>query len=112
MKAHQLVALLLVGSIFALNGLRQFFIEPLAPPLSNTLWFMLQTSPLLAVLPGVLRGSSRGYFYALLVAMLYFVHGVLLTATPDSRTIGLWETGFATGLVAVGALAMRRLNRG
>lgn len=110
MKGHQLLALLLIGSLFALTGLRQFFVQPLATPLANVSWFVIQVAPLLAILPGVLRATGRGFFYAILAAMLYFIHGVMEAATPELRALALWEIGFATGLVAVGAYAMRRLN--
>jgi uncharacterized membrane protein len=111
MKGYQLLALFLIGSLFALTGLRQFFVQPLASPFANVAWFVLQVLPLLAVLPGVLRLSARGFFYAILAAMLYFIHGVMEAATPALRGLALWEIGFATALVAVGAYAMRHLGR-
>jgi uncharacterized membrane protein len=111
MKPYQLLALILIGSLFALTGLRQFFVQPLASPLPNLLWFLLQVAPLLAILPAILQGSARGFFYAILAAMLYFIHGVMQAATPDLRALALWETGFAIALVATGSFAMRRLNR-
>lgn len=110
MKGFQFLALVLLGSLFAVTGLRQFFLEPLPDPLSNGVWFLIQVAPLLLVLPGVLRGSHRGYFYAVLAASLYFVHGAMEAATADLRGAALWETGFAVGLIAVACLAMRRLG--
>jgi uncharacterized membrane protein len=111
MIAFQLPAIALIGSLFALTGLRQFFLQPLASPFSNTLWFLLQVAPLLLALPGVLRATARGFFGAVLAAMLYFIHGVLEAATPQLRVFAWWEIGFATTLVVLGALAMRRLHR-
>ncbi|MFW6094107.1 MAG: DUF2069 domain-containing protein [Pseudomonadota bacterium] len=111
MKGLQFLALVLIGSLFAVTGLRQFFVEPLAASTTNVLWFAIQVLPLVAVLPGVLRGGSRGYFYTILASMLYFVHGVLEAATADQRTLALWETAFAVALIAVASVAMRRLNR-
>ncbi|MBX3705876.1 MAG: DUF2069 domain-containing protein [Pseudomonadales bacterium] len=108
LKGIVLLALMLIGSLFALTGLRQFFVEPLANPLPNTLWFVLQVAPLLVVLPGVLRGSGRGFFYAMLAAMLYFIHGVMQAATPGLRTLALWEVGFSVALIATGWVAMKR----
>ncbi|MFU8817857.1 MAG: DUF2069 domain-containing protein [Pseudomonadales bacterium] len=110
MKGLQFLCLLMIGSLFALTGLRQFFIQPLAGDLTNALWFLLQVLPLLLVLPGVLRGSSRGYFFAILAASLYFIHGTLEAATPDLRTLAFWEVGFAVALIAAASLAMRRLG--
>lgn len=110
MKGFQFLALLLLGSLFAVTGLRQFFLEPLDGTMSNLLWFLIQVAPILLVLPGVLRGTHRGYFYAVLAASLYFVHGAMEAATPDLRAAALWETGFAVALIAVASLAMRRLG--
>lgn len=110
MKGLQFLALVMVGSLFAITGLRQYFVEPLDGDLSNTLWFVIQVLPLLLVLPGILRGSHRGYFYAILAATLYFIHGTMEAATADQRALALWETGFAVALIAVASLAMRRLN--
>ena len=110
MRGLQFLALFLIGSLFAVTGLRQFFVEPLDSALTNTLWFAIQVLPLLLVLPGVLHGRHRGYFYVVLAASLYFIHGVLEAATDDQRTMALWETGFALALMAVATSAMRRLR--
>jgi uncharacterized membrane protein len=111
MKGWQFLCLLLVGSLFALTGLRQFFIEPLAGTFSNVIWFGIQVLPLLAVLPALLRGHSRGYFYAILAASLYFIHGTMEAATDDQLAMALWEVGFAVALIATASLAMRRIHR-
>lgn len=110
MKGFQFLCLLLIGSLFAVTGLRQFFVEPLDTALTNTVWFLIQVSPLLMVLPGVLSGGHRGYFYAVLAASLYFIHGTMEASTSDLRALALWETGFAVSLIAVASLAMRRLR--
>lgn len=111
MKGFQFLCLLLMGSLLAVTGLRQYFVEPLDTAFSNTLWFAIQILPLIAVLPGVLRGTSRGYFYATLAAALYFIHGVLEAVAPDQRALALWETGFAVALILSASLAMRHLAR-
>jgi uncharacterized membrane protein len=110
MKGLQFLALVMIGSLFAITGLRQFFVEPLEGAIANALWFLVQVAPLLLVLPGVLRGSHRGYFFAILAAFLYFIHGTMEAGTADQRALALWETGFAVALVAVSSLAMRRLQ--
>jgi len=110
MKGLQFLALIMLGSLFSVTGVRQFFVEPLDDAVSNTLWFAIQVLPLLVVLPGLLRGSHRGYFYTILAATLYFIHGTMEAATADQRLLALWETGFAVALITVACLAMRRLN--
>jgi uncharacterized membrane protein len=109
MKGFQFLCLILIGSLFALTGLRQFFVTALAEPLPNTAWFVVQVLPLLAVLPGVLRGSARGFFFAVLAAMLYFVHGVWLAVEPGLRALGLWQIAFSIVLVIAASFAMRRV---
>jgi uncharacterized membrane protein len=107
-KGLQLACLLMMGSLFAINGLRQFFVEPLATPHVNLIWFLIQVLPLLAVLPGTLRNRYRSYVFAALVSTLYFIHGVLLASTADLRMLGLWETGFAVSLLIAATYAARR----
>lgn len=110
MRGLQFLTLLLIGSLFALTGLRQFFVEPLATSSSNVIWFVIQVLPLLAVLPGVLRMKVRSYFFAVVAAMLYFIHGVMLASTADLRALGLWEVVFATALMFTATWVMRRLG--
>ncbi|NIP16581.1 MAG: DUF2069 domain-containing protein [Pseudomonadales bacterium] len=108
MKGLQLACLLLIGSLFAINGLRQFFVEPLNTPHVNLIWFLIQVLPLLAVLPGTLKNRYRSYVFAALVSTLYFIHGVLLAATADLRAFGVWEAGFAVSLLVAASYAARR----
>lgn len=110
LRGLQFLCLLCLGSLFALTGLKQFFIEPLASTLPNLLWFLVQVFPLLAVIPGVLRLKPRSYLLAALAAMLYFSHGVMVAITPDMRAYGLWEVGFSMGLVLCASFALRHLR--
>ncbi len=110
LRGLQFLTLLAIGSLFALTGLRQFFVEPLASTSSNLIWFVIQVLPLLLVLPGVLRLSARSYLFATLAAMLYFCHGVLQAVSVEDRVIGLWEVGFSLALVLTAALALRHLR--
>ena len=111
LRGLQFLCLLSAGSLFALTGLRQFFVEPLATGLSNSLWFAIQVLPLLLVIPGMLRLKARSFLLAGLAAMLYFSHGVLLAVAPEHRALGFWEVGFALALVMTTAFAVRHLNR-
>lgn len=103
-------SLLLIGSLFALTGLRQFFIEPLASTLSNAIWFVIQILPLLVIIPGLLRMHYRSCFFAILVGSLYFIHGVLLAVGEPLRTLGLWEVGFSLLLILVATYLLRGLR--
>jgi uncharacterized membrane protein len=106
----QFLTLIAIGSLFALTGLRQFFVEPLANPAPNLIWFIIQVLPLLLVLPGILKLSPRSYLLGALGAMLYFSHGVLLAVSPEHRTLGLWEIGIALLLVTTATLVLRALK--
>jgi uncharacterized membrane protein len=104
------VALLLLGSIVALTGLRQFFIEPLATRGVNVTWFVIQLLPLLAPLPGLLRLKLRSIFVLCMTSTLYFIHGVLLVFDPNMQLMGGFEIFFALGLTAVAALLVRKIR--
>ena len=106
----QFLTLLSIGSLFALTGLRQFFVDPLANPVSNLIWFIIQVLPLLLVLPGILKLSPRSYLLGALGGMLYFSHGVLLSVSPEHRAIGFWEIGMALALVVTTTLVLRALK--
>jgi uncharacterized membrane protein len=110
LRGLQFLTLFCIGSLFALTGLRQFFVEPLASANTNLIWFGIQVLPLLLVLPGVLRLTPRSYLFAILAAMLYFCHGVLQAVSVEDRLIGLWEVGFSLALVLTASFALRHLR--
>jgi uncharacterized membrane protein len=110
LRGLQFLTLFCIGSLFALTGLRQFFVEPLASANTNLIWFGIQVLPLLLVLPGVLRLTPRSYLFAILAAMLYFCHGVLQAVSLEDRLIGLWEVGFSLALVLTASFALRHLR--
>jgi uncharacterized membrane protein len=110
LRGLQFLCLIWIGSLFALTGLRQFFVEPLASTTSNLIWFGIQVLPLLLVLPGILRLKPRSYLLATLVAMLYFCHGVLQAVSAEDRVLGLWEVAFSLALVLTGSFGLRHLR--
>lgn len=110
LRALQFASLLWIGSLFALTGLRQIFVEPLETSTSNLIWFGIQVLPLLLVVPGILRLKARSFLLATLAAMLYFCHGVLQAVSVEDRLLGLWEVGFALALVLTSSFAVRHLR--
>jgi len=104
------VTLLLTGSLVALTGLRQFFIEPLASTSSNIIWFVVQLLPLLIPLPGVLRLQLRATFVLCMSSLLYFIHGVYVISDPKLTLVGSFEIFFALALCAVSAFMVRRMR--
>ena len=99
------------GSLVGITGLRHFFLDPTDSSGVNWLLFVIQILPLLAVLPGLLRASHRSAVIAALVAMLYFIHGVWLAATPELRVVGLIEVGVALALVVSSSYLARAIAR-
>ena len=110
MKGFLLLSLGLMGSLVALTGLRQLFMQPLADDTVNFVWFVIQILPLLATLPGVLRGGIRSTFMLCMVSLLYFVHGVLIVFDQATQLLGVFEIVFALGLCAVAAWLVRQLR--
>ena len=70
------------------------------------LWTLLKCGPLLALLPGLTRGSARAATWLCYVLCAYFLAAVLTAAAPPPlRWIGGIEvivvcTGFVAGLLA------------
>jgi len=109
-KGWLFLSLMMVGSLFAMTGLRQFFIEPLEDPGVNAAWFLIQLLPLLLPLPGMLRGNLRPTFFMCMSSMLYFIHGVLVVFDPDLLVFGLFEILFSLGLCGATAVLVRRIR--
>ncbi len=110
MKGWLFLSLMMVGSLFAMTGLRQFFIEPLDDAGVNAAWFIIQLLPLLLPLPGVLRSSLRPVFFMCMSSMLYFIHGVLVVSDPEMLLFGVFEILFALGLCASTAIMVRKIR--
>lgn len=102
--------LLMTGSLFAMTGLRQFFIEPLTSTGTNTVWFVIQVLPLLLPLPGTLLRNLRSTFILCLVSTLYFVHGVLVVFDPSLRVFGAFEIFFALALCGTTTMLVRTIR--
>ena len=113
MTALRVISVACVAGLFALTGLRQLLIDPLPNPAVNLAWLGIQVLPLLAVTPGVLRLHTTSYFFAILVGMLYFVHGVQASFGPADRHLNLWGLGeafLAVALVGFASYALRALR--
>lgn len=111
LRGYLFLIYLCLGSLFALFGLRQFFLAPTPGALANVIWFTLAVAPILVLIPGLLRPlgpkARLTFFLASMVGMIYFVHGVWLAAAPELRALGLWQTALALVLTALGSLATR-----
>ena len=113
MASLRVISFACIAGLFALTGLRQLLIDPLPNATVNLAWLGIQLLPLLAVTPGVLRLHTTSYFFAILVGMLYFVHGVQASFGPTERHLNLWGLGeafLAVALVGFASYALRALR--
>jgi uncharacterized membrane protein len=108
MQGLLFMVLLTAGSLVALTGLRQFFIDPFSTTAANAGWFLIQSLPILAPLPTALHGSIRGMFFLCIASLLYFVHGVVIAFDPGMMWMAACEISFSLGLCAVSALYVRQ----
>ena len=99
-----------LGSLFALTGLRQFFITPLPDVGPNIIWFAIQVAPLLPTLPGMLAGTIRSICLLCLGSLLYFVHGVVVVYDGSLVLVGSLEIVFALILCGATAFLVRKLR--
>jgi uncharacterized membrane protein len=102
------LSLICTGSLLAVTGLRQFFIEPLGTSSSNSVWFLIQVLPLLLPLPGALRGQLRSMFLLCLVSSLYFIHAVLVINDEPLFLIASAELLFSLSLAVCTAVFVRK----
>lgn len=110
MRGLLFLTLLAMGSLVALTGLRQFFMQPLESTVPNLIWFGLQLLPLLLPLPGVLQMKLRATFMLCLCSTLYFIHGVYIAVDPQLLVLGAFEIGFSLMLCAVTAIMVRQMR--
>ena len=108
MRGWLFLSLICTGSLLAVTGLRQFFIEPLGTSSSNSVWFLIQVLPLLLPLPGALRGQWRSMFLLCLVSSLYFIHAVLVINDEPLFLIASAELLFSLGLAVCTAVFVRK----
>ena len=101
----------LLGSVFALTGLRQILLSPLPDTTLNLAWFAAQVAPLLLLLPGLMRRRHSAYVYCALISLLYLIHGVLLAADPDLRALGVLEAVLALALCVSASFGAKQLRR-
>ncbi len=100
----------MMGSLVAVTGLRQFFADPIENASVNAAWFVIQLTPMLVTLPGVLRGALNPVFILCLASTLYFIHGVMLAFDPELWAFGWAEIAFSLGLCAATAKMVRTLR--
>jgi uncharacterized membrane protein len=84
-------------------------IAPLRPGGS---WLALKALPLLAPLPGVMRGKPYTYQWAIMLVLAYFAEGCvrLYSESPPGQTLALVEVVLSAAFFAA-AIAYVRVSR-
>lgn len=96
------------GSLVALTGLRQFFVDPIPSTTLNLVWFCIQVLPLALTLPSLISGSVKGVLFLCLASMLYFVHGVMAAMVPLTYALGIAEIAFSLMLCLCSAVFIKQ----
>jgi len=110
MQGYLFLALVLIGSLFSLTAMRHLFLYPTGDTATTAFWMTLQIGPLLALLPGLMRGQTLSAFLAIVVSLLFFVHGVWMAVAAETRLFGIIEAMVATAAAVVAALLLRKLR--
>lgn len=110
MQGYIFIAYACVGSLFALTGLHQFFLNPDPSLWVNLVWFALQVLPLVIFVPSLMSGAVRSTLMLCLASLLYFVHGVIVCFEPNGGFLGATEIVFALTLCLVTAYIVRKLR--
>ena len=92
------LALLALGSLIAVYGLQHLLFPSRLSTTGQSMVFALQSLPLLACLPSLLKGSARGAAYVAFLAMPYFVVAILTLLDPARRGWGAAELFFSLQL--------------
>ena len=84
---------LALASWFALLALAIFWEGWLAPARHTPIfWLAVKGAPLLAMLPGLLRDRPKAYLGSCLLALLYFIEGVVLAWTLRGEPLSEFGT--------------------
>lgn len=94
------LTLFFLGSLIATYGLQRLAADAEAFFPGGLGLFILQTAPLLACLPAVLRGNRTGALVLAIIALIYFALGVWTLVDPERRLAGSAEVLFSLGLFA------------
>ena len=102
------LCLVMIGSQFSLACLNELVLQPQRPV--SWVWLALQVIPLIAVIPGILRAHLNSTFLTILIAQLFFIHGVVVAFEPEDRVFGIIEAVTALGLTAAASLLVRKIR--
>lgn len=110
-RVTHFLTLLCIGSLLALYGLPRLATDAIPFWPGGLAVLLLLTAPLLACVPGVLRGQRTAFGVLSLLALVYFALATWTLMDPDQRWTGIAEVGFALGLFFSSATFLRIQGR-
>lgn len=110
-RVAHFLTLFFVGSLLAVYGLIRLASDSLAFWPAGLAILLLQTAPLLACLPAVLRWQRTAFGILSLLALVYFALAMWTLMDPATRWVGMAEVGFALGLFFASASFLRIQGR-
>ena len=108
--AHFLT-LFCIGSLLAVYGLARLASDALPFWPGGLGILLLQTAPLLACVPAVLRWQRTAFGVLSLLALVYFAFAMWTLMDPAQRWAGIAELAFALGLFFASATFLRIQGR-
>ena len=95
-----------MASLLALGGLALLWELVLAPARPGGSWLALKALPVLALVPGVARGSRRAGQAATLLVPWYAAEGIVRAASEQGRHALVAATSALLAIAAFGALLL------
>lgn len=113
MNKAALWRVLTLGGLLGLIGLILVWNLWLRPVQQVPLWleFGFLITPLLLLLPGILRGNSKTHVYAVLVSLLYVTLGIWVVIDPLEKVYGYALIGLSICLYAGGFMSAKLLGK-
>ncbi|MCC5885830.1 MAG: DUF2069 domain-containing protein [Gammaproteobacteria bacterium] len=110
-RVTHFLTLICIGSLLAVYGLPRLAHDaiPLWP--GGLAVLLLQTAPLLACVPGVLRWQRTAFGVLSLLALVYFALAIWTLMDPAQKWAGIAEVGFSLGLFFSSATFLRIQGR-
>lgn len=110
-RVAHLLTLFCIGSLLAVYGLTRLIFDTFPFWPGGLAVLLLQTAPLLACVPAVLRWQRTAFGVLSLLALVYFALAMWTLMDPARRWAGIAELAFALGLFFASATFLRVQGR-
>lgn len=110
-RVTHFLTLFCIGSLLAIYGLNRLLADTFPFWPGGLAILLLQTAPLLACVPAVLRWQRTAFGILSLLALVYFALAMWTLMDPAMRWLGMAELAFALGLFFASASFLRIQGR-